>query len=194
MKHEMENERTNDHPDRVGYWQQTYTGRKFWPADPRPEDVCIEDIAHSLSLICRFNGHCRSFYSVAEHSILVSRLVPEQDALAGLLHDAAEAYVGDMARPLKKMLPDYANFEAAVHSAIMERVGLGTNLPASVKEADNRIIDDERRHLLSHMEIDPGTWGNPVTGFGLRADEIGVLSPYQAEQAFLEQFHRLTGQ
>ena len=66
---------------RKGDWMQTYTGRQFWPIDPRANEVHIEDIAHALSMMCRYNGHCRTFYSVAEHSVLVSQHVPPEHAL-----------------------------------------------------------------------------------------------------------------
>jgi len=84
---------------RIGDWIQTYTGKRFWPLDPRPEDVDILDIAHSLSLLCRFTGHTSSFYSVSQHSILVAQEVPKRLRLWALFHDAAEAYIGDIARP-----------------------------------------------------------------------------------------------
>src|SRR5271165_4859950 len=84
-------------------WIQTYTGKKFFPMDPKPEDICIEDIAHSLSMICRFTGHSREFYSVAQHSVYVSELCSEQWMLHGLLHDAEEAYTNDLARPIKRL-------------------------------------------------------------------------------------------
>src|ERR1700724_2684254 len=83
-----------------GGWQQTFTGRRFYPLSPRVEDVCIEDIAHALSNICRYGGHCREFYSVAQHCNMVSDWMPEFK-LEGLLHDSPEAYIGDMVRPVK---------------------------------------------------------------------------------------------
>jgi uncharacterized protein len=87
---------------RTGDWIQTYTGKQFWPLSPLPEDIVIEDIAHALSMQCRFGGHVRTFYSVAQHSVHVSLLVEPQYALWGLLHDAAEAYLVDLPRPIKK--------------------------------------------------------------------------------------------
>lgn len=82
-------------------WIQTYTGKKFYPFNPKVEDICLEDIAWSLSNLCRFNGHCKYFYSVAEHSVYVAENVPEKYALEGLFHDAAEAYIGDIPSPIK---------------------------------------------------------------------------------------------
>ena len=79
----------------------TYTGKKFYPYDPRPEQICIEDIAHGLSMLCRFAGQCRFFFSVAEHSIAVAHLLPANLKLFGLLHDASEAYLVDLPRPVK---------------------------------------------------------------------------------------------
>lgn len=96
--------------DRKGAWMQTYTNRKYWPADPRPEDVFLSDIAKALSNTCRFTGHVETFYSVAQHSVHVSELCEDIGGLklaqAGLLHDAPEAYIGDWSRPLKDSLPE----------------------------------------------------------------------------------------
>jgi hypothetical protein len=92
---------------RKGDWIQTFTGKQFWPLDPRPDEVYIEDIAHALGNICRFNGHCLRFYSVAEHCFHVSHKVVPGLALMGLLHDAAEAYVCDVVRPVKPYLKEY---------------------------------------------------------------------------------------
>ena len=84
----------------------TYTGKHFYPLDPKAEDICIEDIAHSLSNLCRFNGHTKRFYSVAQHSLNVERFIKklswgERLRLYGLMHDFAEAYIGDMTTPYK---------------------------------------------------------------------------------------------
>lgn len=141
---------------RRGDWMQTFTGRQFWPMDPRPEDVDPLDIAHALSLLCRYNGHVDRFYSVAEHCVLMSHAVPPEDALWALLHDATEAYVGDMIRPLKHSMPDYRAAEDRVMVAIVERFELAsTSMPASVKDVDNRILLTERATL---MDRHAGEW------------------------------------
>lgn len=138
-----------------GNWMQTFTGQRFYPMAPLASDVDPVDIAHALSLICRYGGHVTRFYSVAEHCVLMSRAVSPENALWALLHDATEAYVGDMVRPLKRMLPAYEAAEDRVMMAIASRFGLPWDMtqpirmPAEVKEADNRIILSERAVLLT---------------------------------------------
>jgi hypothetical protein len=130
---------------------QTYTGRMFWPMDPRPEDICIEDIAHSLAHQCRFAGHTKTFYSVAQHSVLVSDVVPPEDAAWGLLHDASEAYLVDLPRPIKKsgaLGAEYKRVEDLVMQAVVERFNLSPYMPASVKQADDVLVVTEGRDLL----------------------------------------------
>lgn len=132
-----------------GEWMQTYTGRRFYPADPRPDEVEPEDIAHALSLLCRYGGHVDRFYSVAEHCVLLSEAVAPEHALAALLHDATEAYVVDVPRPLKLMLPAYREYEDRVWYAVARRFGLDLILPAEVEAADTRILLTERNALMS---------------------------------------------
>ena len=126
-------------------YTSTNSGRKFHFTDPQPEDICIEDIAVALSKLARFNGHTDVFYSVAEHSILVSYLVPPEHALSGLMHDAAEAYIGDMASPIKN-LPEMAYFrelEEKIHSVICSTLGVPQGIPDEVKLADRKAVDVE---------------------------------------------------
>ena len=132
-----------------GDWMQTYSGGRFYPCDPRAEDINPLDIAHALSLLCRYGGHVDRFYSVAEHCVLMSEAVSPENALVALLHDATEAYVVDVPRPLKMELPDYRAIEANVWLAIAERFGVDPEHNPDVKEADNRILLTERDALMS---------------------------------------------
>lgn len=166
-------------------WIQTYTGRAFHPFDPKPSEVCIEDIAHALANTCRFNGHTREFYSVAQHSVLVSSVVPREHALAGLLHDAAEAYVGDIVRPIKRLFPAFAEVEATVHAAIAKHFGISAEIPTCVHEADNRVLMTEKRDLLV---AGLKQWNETAAPLVQRIHPIG---PEHAERLFLEIFELL---
>jgi 5'-deoxynucleotidase YfbR-like HD superfamily hydrolase len=170
---------------RFGNWMQTYSGRMFWPMDPRASDVHIEDIAHALSQQCRYAGHSDRFYSVAEHCVLVSRSVRSAHNLWGLLHDASEAYLVDIPRPLKPYLTNYADIEGRVMAAICERFGLLESMPDEVRSADERICNDERDALLKPppmpWAIDPNPIGVTIRG----------LPPTEAKAEFLEEFNRL---
>lgn len=171
---------------RQGDWMQTFTGRQFWPVDPRADEVCIEDIAHALSMMCRYSGHCLRFYSVAEHSVLLARAASPENALWALLHDAAEAYVVDVPRPLKPFLPGYREAEAKVMEAVCDRFGLGLAMPAEVKALDNGILGDEQRQ---NMSAPPAPWyhiGEPIGAV------LHFWTPEQAEAEFLAEFHRLS--
>lgn len=128
-------------------WIQTFTGKKFDFINPCTEDVCIEDIAHALSLICRFGGHTKRHYSVAQHSVCISYYVSSENALEGLLHDAAEAYIGDVCKPLKKMLPDYQKIEMRISAIIFAKFGI-SEIPKEVSDFDLRILASEARDLL----------------------------------------------
>ena len=173
---------------RVGEFLQTFTGRKYWPMSPRPHEVYIEDIAHSLGLQCRYAGHCIKFYSVAEHSVLIARHLAAKHApevaLAGLLHDAPEAYCVDIPRPLKPYLTNYRAIEQDNWLAIAARFRLPKELPREVHDADNRIIADE---LVNLREM---PWHARYAG-----KELGVKlrywSPEEAELEFLATFDAL---
>lgn len=176
----------NVDPTRVGDWLQTYTGRCFWPMDPRPEEVCIEDIARSLAFRCRYGGHVKRFYSVAEHSVLVSYFVPREQALWGLLHDAAEAYSADVPRPLKRMLPQWKPMEEAIMGAVCERYRLPREEPGDVKRVDFAICSDERELIMAPCLRDWGEMPGPLGA------HIRCLSPLDAEEVFLDRFDALT--
>lgn len=161
-------------------WMQTYSGQAFFPNDMSRSEIVVADIAHALSMQCRYNGHVRQFYSVAEHCVLMSYAVPPEDALWALLHDATEAYVGDLVRPVKKHLPDFVRIENAIMRKIVDQFDLGSyEMPASVKEADNRIIENERRALLADSPLPWTVHGEPLENI-----RIYAWIPAQAEMQY----------
>lgn len=170
-------------------WIQTASDGQFFLDVPRVEDVKIEDIAHALSNLCRFTGHVRRFYSVAQHSVLVSFECDREDALAGLLHDATEAYVGDVSSPLKSMLPEYRAIEARVWRVIAARFGLPDELPESVRHADAVLLATEKRDLLGPVPASWGTWPAPMLE---RIDH--PWAPEWACRNFLSRFRELTAE
>lgn len=132
-------------------WFVTATGRQVYVRDPEPDSIAIDDIAHALAYLCRFGGHTREFYSVAQHSVHVSKLVPAEHQLVGLMHDATEAYLGDVIRPLKRELAGaYGDLEARWWAAIATRFALPLVLPEEVHQADVVALATERRDLITH--------------------------------------------
>jgi uncharacterized protein len=134
-------------------------GTLFDIMDPAGSDFTITDIAHGLGRVCRFAGHTNRFYSVAEHSIHVARLVPLEHARAALLHDASEAFIGDVTRPLKALLPDYRRIEEQIADAIARRFLPGRDggafSVAAIKAADMAMCMVEARHLMPEAD---GFW------------------------------------
>mgnify|MGYP001281995576 CR=1 FL=1 len=160
----------------------TWSGRKFNFLNPEPTSIVIEDIAHALSLQCRFNGHSTEFYSVAEHSVGVCRLVESlgedrNTVMTALLHDAAEAYLGDVVSPLKQKLPDYRGFEGVVEAAVAAKFSLIYPFPKVVHVADKELL---------HREFGSLHPFNATT-------TMSCLSPKDAEQLFLDEFRRVWG-
>jgi len=179
-------------PERQGDFIYTFTGRRFWPMDPRAEDMCIEDIAHALSMLCRYNGHVDRFYSVAEHSMLVYHAVswirPGEPALhlQALLHDASEAYLADVPRPVKPYLSNYRTAEREVERAIANAFGLPSIGKASpIGAIDHDIIGDE---MLALMPFAAKTMG--ITEAWLHVP-IRCLQPSDAEDMFLTTFRAI---
>lgn len=163
----------------------TYTGKKFRHAWPLAEDVCVEDVAHSLSLLNRFTGHTKKEYSVAQHSVMVSYLCDPKYALDGLHHDDSEAYYQDLSRPLKRLpgMEFYRVYEKMGAKAVEEAFGLGPE-PQNVKDTDARLLVTELRDLFDH-----------VSNSGLKPYGIKIIpwTPEQAEQKFLQRHYELTG-
>ena len=173
-----------------GPFMITVSGHRFYLEDPRPDDVFIEDIAHSLSRQCRFNGHTSVHYSVAQHSVLVSELVEEPELqLAALLHDAAEAYTGDIITPVKDALGTARDLERKIEVAIFERFGVPFDgrLPQPVKTADVEALKIEFSTLPPFCDFPDN-----------RQTAVGecISQPWSAEEAyghFMARFHQLTG-
>jgi hypothetical protein len=177
----------NISPLRRGDWMQTYSGRRFYPLDPQAEDLYLGDIAHALSLLCRYGGHVDRFYSVAEHCVLMSEAVAPEHALAALLHDATEAYVVDVPRPLKAVLLDYSPIEDRLWRVIAGRYGISATLPVEVVEADSRILLTERTALMPRAE----RWSQDDEYEPLPVQVTGWL-PIDAEEAWLARYVELT--
>jgi hypothetical protein len=187
-------------------WMQTFSGKRFHPLNPRAADIELADVAHGLAMTCRYGGQSRIFYSVAEHCILVSKFVevharnagrsPEQVrnlAQLGLMHDSAEAYIGDMIRPLKHQ-PEMAEFrrvESKIEQAIAEAFHLQWTPKAHeiIKNIDNRILIDEISYLMADPEMYlHRPWHQEVSPLGAW---FRCMPPADAERAFLTRYREL---
>ena len=172
--------------ERVGDWIQTYSGGKFYPHDPRAEEIKIEDIAHALAMTCRFGGHCTRFYSVAEHSVHAARAASEENKLWALLHDASEAYLADIPRPIKPFILGYKNAERVLEVAIAARFGLPIDMPAEVKAIDAALLATEAAQIMTWP---PEPWANMASPLDI---SLPCWSPDRAEGEFLSMFDGLT--
>lgn len=181
----------------------TYSGGTFQPLTPNPDDIQIADIAHPLSNQCRFTGHTSGFYSVAQHSVHCAEMVrdwlrddaqyegllPNPDAqiiLTALMHDASEAFLADISRPIK-MVPEfgdvYKKFEVRLEQAIAERFVLIYPYPEIIKRADNALLRTEQRDLMPPKFLHAGDDFYPET--------LQPWSPHLAEYAFQTMFNSL---
>jgi uncharacterized protein len=170
-------------------WIQTYSGLRVTPLNPHPDSILIQDIAHSLSMQCRFSGHIKYFYSVAQHSVLVSYLCDSADALWGLLHDATEAYLVDLPSPLKRsgFFDNFKSAEGILMNAICKRFNLPLTEPVSVKKADRQMLYTEQRDLLPVHRSD---WKVEMTPLPFK---IEALSQKEAKDLFMKRFYELMG-
>ena len=171
---------------------RTHTGKHVHPLSPSPSEISIFDVAHALSQICRFVGHTTAFYSVAQHCVLVSEHVPQEDALWGLLHDASEAYLCDLPAPIKRdpEMSIYRIAEDRLMLAVCDRYSLPPEMPRSVKIADKVLLATEFRDVTT---MDDPDWIRRECGFEPLSDyHIASWAPSFAESMFLDRFEELT--
>jgi uncharacterized protein len=169
---------------RVGQFMQTYTGGIFYPMDPDPEEVHILDIAHSLSMQCRYAGHSLRFYSVAEHCVLLARKAQELQHMKRtvanlLLHDAAEAYLVDVPRPIKPFLVGYPEMERKVDAAIRAHFGLEPDHGLLTKAYDEAILHDEKAQNMAPCSEPWNLRGKPL------GVDLQFWPPHLAEDQFM---------
>lgn len=167
-------------------WIQTFTGKKFYFLNPDTKSICIEDIAHSLSLQCRFTGHSKFHYSIAQHSVLVSYLCDKQDRKHALVHDFSEAYISDISTPLKRLteMLGYKKVEKVIQNAIYSKFDLSLEEPTSVKQADQLMLAIEAQTLLMPLNPDWKCIDPPPL-------LIMLMSPIEAEMLLLKRFREL---
>lgn len=165
---------------------ETYSGKQFKFLNPTAASIDIIDIAHALSLMCRFCGHSRYLYSIADHSLRVSSLVSQKNKLVALLHDSAEAYIGDISRPLKYSLPEISIIEKDIRDAIFEKFNVGKYDEAEVIKADDIMLATEAKYFMSNWE----TWKlseKPIENYF-----FGMPTVERSNDEFLKTFRSLT--
>ena len=167
---------------------ETYNGGRFYFLEPAADMLDVEDIAHALSMQCRYTGHIKSFYSVAEHSVHVSTLT---GSLEGLMHDASEAYLTDIASPVKPHLHNYKKLEAVIMEVIAKKYGFPWPLSEDTKDADAAQLKTEARHLLKSGGKD---WIDNFQTTRVRGIVPKCWSPKEAKAQFLRAFYHLTGE
>jgi hypothetical protein len=159
---------------------------------PNATDIDIEHIAHALANICRFTGHTDEFYSVAQHSVLVSDILDPQFKMAGLLHDSSEAFLGDVSKPLKNLLPEYMKIEAHMETVVLQRFGITERMDTEVKWADLVLLVTEQRDLLGEegwiYQFKCETFERPVMPLPWF---INPLPPNEAKELFLKRYEQL---
>lgn len=174
---------------RTASWIETFTHKRLDFYDPDPANICIEDIAHHLANVNRFGGSIYMPYSVAQHSVIMSRICPPELALECLLHDAEEAYLGDIVRPFKSEQPNMAVAAARFEKAIRTALGMpGDTHPPEVKHWDNVMLNTEARDF----KLD---WYGSDKHDLPPAHEILVIEPWPwdvAKAEFLYEYKRLT--
>lgn len=179
-------------------WIQTYSGKRVNLLSFMECDVSLQDIAHSLANLCRFNGHTIEYYSVAQHSVLVSYLVREQHAIGGLMHDAAEAYIGDIIRPIKRISYPLEKIEDHIKTKIIGALGrFDIDIVSDeITAADNNALKAEANLLITKP---PNSWF--ISGLNDKMTEtaenwlkeVGFWLPEVAKEKFKDRYQQLTG-
>jgi hypothetical protein len=165
-------------------------GRRFYPGDFSKSEFDIQDIANALSKQCRFNGHCSEFYSVAEHCYWASYYINDNRYMReALMHDASEAYIGDIPRPIKYAIPGLAEYEETLHAAIFKHFDLQYPMPDAVHDIDDRLLVTEVLHLKPDVDI--STWGLDKVRPIIDMKIIACWTPAKAEEMFLRRFNTL---
>lgn len=175
---------------RVDNYIETFSGVKFDFLEPKQEQILIEDIAHSLSMQCRYTGHTSQFYSVAEHSLLVADLCPDKYKLYGLLHDATEAYLTDIASPIKPFLQNYKKLESKLHSSVCAKFNLPSHFPEEVCKADMIALQIEIKNLMRSGGV--GWAIHNVMPDPVPDTILECMCPKDAKMKFLNRYHELT--
>jgi hypothetical protein len=175
--------------NRKNEWIQLVTGKKFYPFNPRPEDIDIESIAHGLANMCRFNGQCLEFYSVAQHCVVCARMAKPEHKLALLLHDASEAVLSDITRPVKRHLSEYRELEKSVSDMLAEKFGVASFDFPELHEIDGRVLMTEKRDLMSPSSE---AWSVPFEAYPMSELLISAWTPPRAKELFLKMFYNLT--
>lgn len=160
----------------VGPTILTADGNYFDFEAPDPSHFTLHAIATGLANTCRFGGQCWPFYSVAEHSIWVSHIVPKELALHALFHDAAEAFIVDMPKPLKVMLPDYRALEKRIEAVLFPALDLPIEMPPDIKHADRMMLATEQRQLMKNR--DDWQWTSGVQPAEIKLECLSPLSAY----------------
>lgn len=174
-------------------WIVTHSGKQFDFHNPTPDMVCIEDIAHALSMSCRFGGHTQWHYSVAQHSVNVARLVPDEHKLVALLHDATEAYIGDMVSPLKVLMPEFKKKEEQIWEVIAEKFGVPVKMDPIIKWADLQMLRVEREFLIPNSEEWTCLQGvESAVNFSQGLWMTAAMSQMEAKLDFLGAFDKYT--
>ena len=169
----------------------TASGLKFYPLRPRSGDLYIKDIAHALAMKCRWGGHTRAFYSVAEHCIRCAEIVSPEVRLWALLHDAAEAYLPDICRPIKQQYPQLVEAEDRILALVCTRWGLPADMPTQVKWADDTLMVTEARDLMGFDARGDGRGTGLPEAQPVRIEPWG---PAEAKHSFLKVFQSLVAE